>query len=398
MSYATEVDSLVAIYATIGREQRLSRGKKLARVAMAVALVMGAGVTLWQSDFDLTLEGFGAQDANALQALTARVETELGALTAARADLLAERDRFAARIDDLEATIVSFDTRYASLEARQATLAAQSAELEYALDAVDRERSELLAARERGGAARDEALAAIGEERPSLESRRVDFAGQSAQLSLELDERERRRRALETERANAEKERAQLEAMLESAGRGVPRDVPAAPDSLPVPAPSAPELNADADADAVAPHAEAHAEPESLVASLVSPSALADLRAGFVTDGGVNIAIGLTRTASINGEEIVSNSLNFASLGAALRPSALEGMSQLVVQNGSGNWLSPNLDGVPNSFFGTIVQNTRDNQHISTSTVYDVSIQDVGSAVRGFSAMQALGDSLMMQR
>jgi hypothetical protein len=388
MSYATEVESLVAVYATIGREQRLSRGRKLARSAVAVALVMGAAAAVWQSDLDLSFDWPFAGDAGALRALQARVESELGALSVARAELVAERDRFAARINGLETALSAFDARYATLESRQTLLAAQSAELERALAAVDRERSALLVASGRDGATREQALAAIGEERQSLESRRLDFAGQRAQLTLELEDLERRRKALETERATAEQERAQLEAMLESAGRGVPRAVPAPPESPALPAPTTPELNAD-----TAPLA----EPGSL-AALVSPSALADLRAGFVTDAGVNISIGLTRTASINGEETIASSLNFDSLGAALRPNALQGMNPLVVQNGSGNWLNPSLDGVPNSFFGTIVQNTRDNQHISTSTIYDVTIQDVGSAMRGFSAMHALGETLMMQR
>src|SRR5690606_36245453 len=208
-------------------------------------------------------------------------------------------------------------------------------------------------------------------------------------LSMELEELERRKRTLEAERAKAEKERAQLEAMLESAGRGVQRTLPGL-ESPAAPAPAAvPEVHAEAAPDV--------AEP-SFVSAMVSPSALADLRAGYITNGGVNIAIGLTRTASINGEQIVSNSLSFDSLGAALQPNALQGLGQLVVQNGTGNWLAPHLDGVPNSFFGTIVQNTRDNQYIDTATIYDVQIQDVGHALRGFSAMQALGDSLMMQR
>lgn len=391
MSYATEVDSLVAVYATIGRKQRVSRKRKLAGTAAAVALVMAGGAAVWKTGFELPLGWLPTQDAGALRSLQARVESELGALSAARVELRAERDRFAARIADLEASIAAFDERYAALEGRQTLLAAQSDELEHALAAVDRERSQLLAARERGGAPVEQALAAIGEERQTLESRRVDFEGQRAQLSMELEELERRRHSLEAERAKAERERAQLEAMLESAGRGVPRTLPGLESpAAPAPAPAAvPEVHAEA--------APAVAEP-SFVSAMVSPSALADLRAGFITNGGVNIAIGLTRTASINGEQIVSNSLSFDSLGAALQPNALQGLGQLVVQNGSGNSLAPHLDGVPNSYFGTIVQNTRDNQYIDTATIYDVQIQDVGHALRGFSAMQALGDSLMMQR
>lgn len=389
MSYATEVDSLVAVYATIGRDHRASRKRKLAAAAAAAAVVMAGGAALWQTGFELPLGWLPAQDTGTLRTLQARVESELGELSAARAELRTERGRFAARIAELEASIAAFDERYAALEARQTLLASQSDELERALAAVDRERTELLAARERGGAPVDEALAAIGEERQTLENRRIDFAGQRAQLTLELEALEQRRQALQAERAKAEKERAQLETMLESAGRGVPRSHPAALDSPAAPPADVPEVHAGAAPQLTEP---------GFVSAMVSPQALADLRAGFVTDGGVNIAIGLTRLASVNGEEIVSSSLSFDSLGAALQPKALQSMGQLVVQNGSGNWLAPHLDGVPNSFFGTVVQNTRDNQYIDTATIYDVSIQDVGHALRGFSAMQALGDSLMMQR
>lgn len=386
MTCSAEVDALVGIYATIGRDARRGRSKRALAAAVGAVLVAGVGAAAWKYDFAPSLPRFRSAQAGELESLVARVEAGLVALGSVRVELEIERDRFSAKAAELDRTIATFNEQYAAIASQQQVLAAQSAQLENALAAIDRQRAELLAGR--GAPAAEQRLAAIQQEREVLEERRIDFASQSAQLSLELEELERRRKALEAEKANAEKERAALEALLKSAGRGVPgrqETVPA--DPLAAPGGGAQEQVAQA-AD---PYADA-----VTTASLIDSGTLGGMRAGFVSNG-VNITLGLTRTASINGEETISNSLNFESLGAALQPGALSSMG-LVVQNGGGNWLAPHLDGVPDSFFGTIVQNSLDNQHISTETVYDVTIQDVGSAVRGFSAMQALGDTLMFQR
>src|SRR5690606_41520677 len=101
MSYAAEVDRLVAVYATIGRKQRVSRKRKLAGTAAAVAIVMAGGAAVWQTGFELPLGWLPTQDAGALRSLHARVESALGAPSAARVDLRAAPHRLPARIAEL---------------------------------------------------------------------------------------------------------------------------------------------------------------------------------------------------------------------------------------------------------------------------------------------------------
>jgi hypothetical protein len=381
MHHEIDVDALVAQYASFGKTRRRKRagGRALGGTAAAL-LVSAVAAAVWQSGFDVrtfdpALPAWLRADSSKLDELRAQVQSELGALSAARADLAAERGRFEAQTRELETALAAFATRSTAIEAQQAALAAQAAQLQDAIAAVDAERAQLVAAQARGPALERE-LAAITAERRSLEQRRQEFAAEGAELSSELYELEAQRRMLETERADMERERRALEALLETAGRG------AEPAAQPAADP----------AGALDPTL------TPLTAALVDARALDSMRAGVIFDNGMNVAIGLTRTASVNGEEQYVSSLQLDDLAAGIGPAGLAGFGNLVIQNGTGNSVAPDvLDGAATGF-GTIVQNTLDNQQISTSTIYDVTIRDVGTTVRGLAASQALADSLSFQR
>jgi hypothetical protein len=76
---------------------------------------------------------------------------------------------------------------------------------------------------------------------------------------------------------------------------------------------------------------------------------------------------------------------------------ALEAFGTTVIQNGSGNFVAPNvLDGL-SSGFGTIIQNSLDNQQIRTLTTYDIEVSDVSNAIRNIAAGRAISDTLTIQ-
>ena len=145
--------------------------------------------------------------------------------------------------------------------------------------------------------------------------------------------------------------------------------------------------------------AEPQLDPElaPLLASAVDAPALGEIRGGMQLGNGMNIDIGLTRSASINGVEQYSNVLQLDDL-AGMDAAALAGIGTNVIQNGAGNFLAPTvLDGL-SSGFGTIIQNSFDGQEIRTSTTYDVAISDVSSALRDIATSQAISDTLSMQQ
>ena len=112
---------------------------------------------------------------------------------------------------------------------------------------------------------------------------------------------------------------------------------------------------------------------------------------------GMNVSIGLTRSASINGIEQVTNTLTLDELNRTLGTLGTQSLEPVIIQNGPNNVLDTSfLDGV--GAFGTIIQNTLDDQVIGTSTVLDVSITDVSRAMDGVAAGQALRDSLYFQQ
>jgi predicted nucleic acid-binding Zn-ribbon protein len=368
-----DVDQIVANYTALGRAQRRKTGKRrLLRLGIAGSAIAAAALVWWSGLATRLLDASSDLDArsDAVSDLRAIVESELEQLTAARAELATERDRYAAKSGELETELAAFADRHAALEAQQADLTAQSAELRAALAKVDSERAALVAATAPNPALERE-LVAIGEERRALEERWKSFSDQGRQLSTELEALEQQRSALEAERAGMERQRRDLESLLDAAAAGP---------------------SASADALETSPAPDAGLDP--LFASAVDATDLGEMRGGVLLGNGMNIAIGLTRTATINGEEQYASALRIDDLTAGLDPAALDAMRPLVIQNGTGNAIAPGLLDDWSAGFGTIIQNSRDNQAISTSTIYDVQVQDVGQAIRDMAGSQAVTDSL----
>jgi hypothetical protein len=376
-----DIDKLVAAYSARGKARKRSRGRKRLIVVAVLAALLAA---VWLGiRSDLSLPRLAWMEDGELLELRSLVKTELNELSAQRIELEAQRQWYQAKSRELEAELSSFQSRYASLEAQRAALSEQSAQLAEAMAKIDSERATLLAAQARGSSLERE-IAVIGAERQALEQRWQQFADEGKQLASELDLLDRQRRALESERRDMDLERRELESLMDQRGQEASRARPSldATSSLVVP-----------QLDATLPR-----EHVAVAADVVDSDALGEMRGGIMMGNGMNVAVGLTRIAAINGEQQFSSTLNIDSLGAGVDASALQNINQLVIQNGPGNVIGPSFLEGWSGGMSTIVQNSLDNQDISATTIYDVQIQDVGNAMKGLAASQALSDSLSFQR
>ncbi len=92
----------------------------------------------------------------------------------------------------------------------------------------------------------------------------------------------------------------------------------------------------------------------------VSAATLDSQRGGFVTAAGLQIALGVERVVSINGEQVSRTSVHSAQVGALAR----------VIQRGENNVFGATLD-VPGA---TVIQNSLNGQTIRTDTYISANV------------------------
>jgi hypothetical protein len=370
---AIDVDGLVASYTALGRQQRRdSRRRRSLRLTLVSAAIAGVALAAAYDVPTAVMQAFAPRE-DGVRELRALVSSELEQLRAMRSDLEAERDRYDASSEALERELAAFADRHAALEQQQLALSAQSAQLQGALAAVDAERDALLATARAPSAVVDRELAAIAEQRRELEEQWESFASQGRQITDELSLLEQRRDELDTERASMDRQRRELEALIQDALRA-----------------------SETTSDLAEPTLDASLDP--LFANAVVAPELGEMRGGVQLPNGMNIAIGLTRSASLNGVEQYSSSLQLDDFAASIDAAGLEGLGTTVIQSGSGNFVAPDVLYGLSSGFGTIIQNSLDDQEIRTLTTLDVQISDVSDAIRNIATGQAITDTLTLQR
>lgn len=103
----------------------------------------------------------------------------------------------------------------------------------------------------------------------------------------------------------------------------------------------------------------------------VADAALSDMRGGFITTGGLEVALGIERIVSINGEEV--SRVTLFALGAA-GTSFNAGDSARLIQQGGNNVFGGMLDQAG----ATFVQNSLNNQAIRTDTLISANVNSAG--------------------
>ncbi|MGE5489667.1 MAG: hypothetical protein ACM31P_00100 [Actinomycetota bacterium] len=124
-------------------------------------------------------------------------------------------------------------------------------------------------------------------------------------------------------------------------------------------------------------------------------STLDGIRGGFETpDGGLKFSFGIERAVYINGELVASTVLNLKDLQSAVGagvPAALAGSALTVIQNGSGNGFSAQIN--PN-LAGTVIQNTLNDQRIVNVTTINAAVNSA-QVLRAMALQSAIRDGVV---
>lgn len=117
---------------------------------------------------------------------------------------------------------------------------------------------------------------------------------------------------------------------------------------------------------------------------------LDDVRGGFIVDNGLKISFGIERAVYVNGTLSATTTLNVSELGRVTvsrsGAGATEAANVLLLQNGPNNSFSSSAS---NSAFGTIIQNTLNDQNIRSITTINATVNSL-QVIRGMNLQSVL--------
>lgn len=372
------IDSLVATYAPIGQRRRRAAVRKRIAAVFALSAFMTAGSAIWLSGIPLVPAW--QSDEERFAELRNMLTAELDAINAERRELERYKLMFEEQNDRLRAQIDAVDAKWTDLEAQRQKFEEQSTLLAERITDIDSEQRNL---EQQGDPDRmlNEEINAIAAQRQALEKRWKQFEAQGELLATEIIAVNAQRRELEAQRQLMEEQQAKLEALIDRAIDNDDRSH------------RAPGGRSGTETAGTVPEP----EPEQIAyasTSAVGEDALGEMRGGISMGGGLEVALGITHSGSINGIEQYSNNFVIDDLNGDVSKVDLSKVHSTLVQNGDGNFAAPNIfDSMSNGFAHTI-QNTLDDQVISTTSIYDISIGNTDAAMQGLAAAQALSNSL----
>jgi hypothetical protein len=136
-------------------------------------------------------------------------------------------------------------------------------------------------------------------------------------------------------------------------------------------------------------------EPSAGVWMTVSDKTLDHMRGGFDPGNGLLVSFGITRATYINGSLVTQTTLDFSHINDLTPAQATQLNKQMaslnLVQNGPGNTVQAQQGNVN---FGTIIQNSLDNQHIVNQTIINASSNSAGM-IKALNTLSTLQDSLL---
>lgn len=380
---SSDIDALVAQYAPIGRQLR--RRRRLTRIALAVLvpLLGGAAFVAWQSRQDIVASLGPTSDAQRIEEalaefrqLKASVSAETGALATQREALARQQELFVKHNGQLAVQLAAIDSQREALAGQGRELARQQAALAAAVERAEEQRSALQTRTGRQPEI-DRQLAEMARQKRLLEQQQREFLDQGQALAAELGEINRQRAEIDRQRKAIADQQAEVRKMLEelnkvSANRLRQKQQPA-PEGTDVAGPMA-QLAA------------------------VDHQVLGEMRGGINLGEDYAIAIGITRTTSVNGIEQFSSAMYLNDLAATVGAGvAQQALDPVIIQNGSGNFIAMDTLGAMSPAVATIIQNTLDNQAIANETVLDISLQNIATVTQGLQLSEIVSDSLARQ-
>ena len=376
---ALKLDALVATYAPIGVQKRQQARRR--RGLLAAAGIASTAVLTLLVAVDVSLPG----------GVTSWFAAPGASLSADELQRLRdEQSLFASRLADLEQGIVEAREQKRLLELRQAELGEQSQRVALLLDQFDSAQTAAPVSQQPDSRL-DRELAAMAEQREKLAARWAHFEAQGELLAMEITAVNVQRKELEAQRRQIDRQQRALAELLDRA-EGLYRR-------------AAGSVHEPVQVEPTTATTEATAYTytyNSLVADandmVADDGQLDRMRGGFSIGEGLDISFGFTQTGAINGVEQFNNHFTINSVGRGMDNVDLSNMNPVIVQNGTGNFVSPDvLDSMATSF-GSIIQNTLDNQEITTTTTYDIALHNVPGTLQGLAGEQALLDSLSSYR
>lgn len=414
-----DLDALVAHYAPIGRRVRRQRLVWRVAAGLLVPILGIAGFQAWQAGNNRTRTVLDAPTVNPPAAVvspqaadsvarieqalaefrqlkasvTASVDAQTSALSAQREELARQGERFQEQSALLVKQIAEINGQREALAAQSRQFDAQRSLLAEAIAKADSQRRQIETRQAKAGQqvpSLDRQLAEIARQRQSLEQQQQQFQDQSQLLAREIDRINAQRLEIERQQKAIEAQRAQVQGLLNQINEvGLDRlrqRKHGSPDEEPGEA-------------SVASATGAPRPPTGALATLaaVDTGVLGEMRGGIDTGEDFSVSIGITRTGSVNGIEQYSNAMYLEELTRTTGSGAPVSFDPVILQSGAGNLIA--LDTVsglsPN--VATIIQNTLDNQVISTQTILDISLQNVSTVIQGLSSADVVSESLSRQ-
>ena len=373
-----DIDILVATYAPLGQRRRRNIVRK--RIATMCATSILAVATTSAYFADVRIFSGSTDEQEQFDELRAMFSQEIDAFSTERQELQQYRRIFEERNELLGTRIDAVNTQWTDLEAQRQQVEAQQALLAETIQDINSKR-QALADRRDPAEVLDEEIAAIRAQRIALEKRWQQFEAQGELLATEIIAVNAQRRELNAQQTLMGRQQRQLQALINRAIEIDDRRRAAAPDP--------------ADPEPVGQVAQPATEQIAYTgSSVVGDGPLDEMRGGINIGDGLEIAFGVTQTGSINGVEQYSTSFTIDDLSGDVSSIDLTDMNAVLIQNGDGNFASPDVLDALSGSFGGIIQNSLDDQTISTSTIYDISIENVSGVIQGQAAFQALTDTL----
>jgi predicted RNase H-like nuclease (RuvC/YqgF family) len=363
----TDIDQIVAEYAPIGVQMKRAKRIQRSCIAAGVIALIGGSVLLSTS----TITPFSAVDeATSIVNKPGQNDTD---------PLSKERAEFASKMADLEHQIADIKAQKLELEVQQATLTKHGELLTQLLADTGTEQSNLEKRQEQGSQL-DQEIAAMASQRQALQERWQQFEAQGELLAMEIIAVNAQRKELESQRRQIDQQRQELAKLLKDAD-GLYRQNTRSIERVPTQEPNGTSNSQETiayDSDF----------------QTMNVDELDQMRGGFSVGDGLDVSFGFTQTGSVNGVEQYTNNFTIDSMANGIDKVDMSNMNSVVLQNGNGNFVSGSvLDSLAHSF-GNIIQNSLDDQVISTTTTYDIALHNMPGTVQGMAGEQALMDSL----
>jgi hypothetical protein len=397
----SDVDLLVATYAPKGRARRSARQARtiksigaglvvVATVAVGIAYLSEQGLPFGGTDNEL--QASIKSELAGVRRMNSELASELALVSQQRRELEMQRQRVADERGALRGDLEAIRLQQSELEMQRQGFDLQRNDLAAQLASLDAEQQRLEAQRSlvaKDGPELQRALTQLEQQRRELEREQASFGEQRATFVAEIEALTGQREQLEMQRQQLENQWIELQGLMDRMNE----ESAAAP---------ATELQPAEEVSEAAPQTEPYSRMDendwvssgSLAA--VADEKLGEMRGAISFGDDLNIAIGLTRTASVNGVQQYSSSLRFNSLDA-LSMNDLGAANTMLIQSGAGNSVAPAVMNSLSNGIATIIQNTLDNQNIATTSVFDVAIGNAATAISDVAAFDAITDSVAMQ-